>query len=122
MKKTLISISSIASLGLPMLVLAAPNLNGYMGTLITSGTSLLKSVLIFLVSLSVVWFIWNVIRYAMSAEEDGKEKAKQQMIWGIVAIAVTVSVWGIVGLLQSTFGLNGSNSAPSDINNMIPGI
>ena len=58
----------------------------------------------------------------IKGEEDGKEKAKSQMINGIVAIAVTVSLWGIVALLQTAFGVNTGNSAPTaDINNMIPG-
>ena len=123
MKKTLISIGSVILVGLPSLVLAAdPNIgNGsYFGTLMTQASELLQNVLIFLISLAVVWFIWNVIRYAMSGEEDGKEKAKSQMIHGIIAIAVTVSLWGIVALLQNAFGVDTGNSAPTDINSMIP--
>ncbi len=124
MKKILISISSIVSVGLPSLVLAAgPNIGSgsYLGELMSQGSDLLQLVLIFLISLAVVWFIWNVTRYAMSSEEDGKEKAKSQMINGIIAIAVTVSLWGIVALLQNAFGLDGGNTAPTDINGMIPG-
>ena len=109
MKKILISIGSIITLGLPTLVMAAaPTLGngGYLDNLFKGATQLLSRVLIFLISLAVVWFIWNVVRYAMSEDEEGKGKAKSQMIWGIVAIAVIVSVWGIVGLLQGAFGLN----------------
>ena len=125
MKKILISIGSVASLSLPSLVLAAasPKIGSgsYLGTLMTQASQLLQLVLVFLISLSVVWFIWNVVKYSMSSEEDGKEKAKSQMINGIIAIAVTVSLWGIVALLQNAFGLDGGNSAPTDINGMIPG-
>lgn len=124
MKKILISIGSIISFGLPSLVLAAgPKIGSgsYLGELMTQGSQLLQLVLVFLISLSVVWFIWNVIKYSMSSDEDGKEKAKSQMINGIIAIAVTVSLWGIVALLQNAFGLDGGNSAPNDINRMIPG-
>jgi succinate dehydrogenase/fumarate reductase cytochrome b subunit len=144
-KKILISLGSISSLFLlPFLTLAQtqvqwgfgigvnsggssyggtgnPNLNGYMGSLITSGTSLLRSVLVFLISLAVVWFIFNVIRYAMSSDEEGKGKAKSQMIWGIIAIAVIVSVWGIVAILQGAFGLNqGASNFSGNLGNMIP--
>ncbi|MEI6190951.1 MAG: hypothetical protein WCP24_01110 [bacterium] len=124
MKKIFISIGSLVSVALPSLVLAAGSNIGsgsYFGTLIKQAGELLQLVLIFLISLSVVWFIWNVIKYSMSGEEDGKEKAKSQMINGIIAIAVTVSVWGIVALLQGAFGVNTNNGAPDDINNMIPG-
>ncbi len=122
MKKILISLGSVITLTTPALVLAAgPKLDGYLNTLITQGTSLLKSLLVFLISLAVVWFIWNVIKYAMSEEEDGKEKAKQQMIWGIIAMAVIVSIWGIVALLQTAFGTGGGNSNSFDFDGMIPG-
>ena len=124
MKKTLISIGSFITLSLPMLVLAAdPELGtGYFSKLIRGATTLLKDVLIFLISLAVVWFIWNVVKYAMSSEEDGKEKAKSQMINGIIAIAVIVSIWGIVAILQTAFGTGGGN-ANSAFNSegMIPG-
>ena len=120
MKKTLISIGSFITLSLPMLVLAAdPELGtGYFSKLIRGATTLLKDVLIFLISLAVVWFIWNVVKYAMSSEEDGKEKAKSQMINGIIAIAVIVSVWGLVAILQSIFGVN--TSGAGNVTNLLP--
>ena len=112
------------SLSLPSLVLAAsPNIGSgsYIGELMKQGGELLQLVLVFLISLAVVWFIYNVIKYSMSGEEDGKEKAKSQMVNGIIALAVVVSIWGIVALLQTAFGVDINNGAPTDINNMIPG-
>ena len=34
------------------------------------------------------------------------------MIWGIVALAVMLSVWGLVGILGSTFGLGTGSVLP----------
>ena len=110
------------SLGLPVLAFAQNIGSGsYFGILIRQAGQLLQSILVFLISLAVVWFIYNVIRYSMSSEEDGKEKAKSQMVNGIIALAVVVSIWGIVALLQTAFGVDINNGAPTDINNMIPG-
>ncbi len=96
---------------------------GYFDSIITGATGLLRSVLIFLIALAVCWFIWNVIKYAMSDDEEGKGKAKSQMIWGIVAIAVMVSVWGLVALLQNAFGLNqGTTNFQGNLGGMIPSI
>lgn len=91
----------------------------YLNTVANQGRGLLGNLLIFLVSLAVVWFIWNVIRYTMSSEEDKKSEAKSQMIWGIIAIVVIVSVWGIVGQLRKIFGVQ-SGGVPG-LENMIPG-
>ena len=123
MKKILISIGSVASLSvLPALALAQKL--DYATNLINSTTTLLGRVLVFLISLAVVWFIYNVIRFAMTEGDEAKENAKQQMIWGIVAIAVSVSVWGLVGLLQTAFLSGKGGTAPTsvELNGMIPGV
>jgi hypothetical protein len=58
-----------------------------------------------LVSLAVVWFVWQVIRYTISGDEDKKKEAKSGIIWGIVGLFVIVSVWGLVGFLSNTLGI-----------------
>ena len=63
----------------------------------------MKMALPLIISLAVVWFVWNVFRYMIAGGEDEKTKAKKEMIWGIVALFVMVSVWGLVGILQATF-------------------
>ena len=40
------------------------------------------------------------------SEESKKAKGRNFMIWGIIALAVMVSVWGLVGILENTFGIN----------------
>ncbi len=66
-----------------------------------------------IISLAVVWFIYQVFRFAVAGNEEEKAKAKTQMIWGLVGIFVMVSVWGLVGILSSTFNLNNAvNTGP----------
>jgi hypothetical protein len=121
-KKTLVSLGAVVSAGLPLLVSAAATFRStYLDSLIEGGIVIFRRLVIFLISLAVVWFIWNVVRYAMSSDEDGKEKAKSQMIHGIIAIAVMVSIWGIVAILRYAFGTDQGNAIPNDIYNMIPG-
>ncbi len=121
MKKILISIISFSSLVLPVLTSAAAVQPGYFLSIINGGITLLSRALVFLISLAVVWFIWNVVSYAMSDDEEKKGKAKDQMIWGVIAIAVSVSVWGLVNLLKSVFGVDQvTNSVQSNLGNMIP--
>lgn len=70
-----------------------------------------------IVSIAVVWFVYQVFRYAVAGDEDEKAKAKGQMIWGIVGIFVMVSVWGLVAILQSTFG---TSNATVNFGNTLP--
>ena len=57
--------------------------------------------------LAMAAFIWGVVNFLiLGAEEESKrEKGKQFMIWGIVALAVMVSVWGLVKVVTNTFGV-----------------
>lgn len=67
------------------------------------------SVIPLIFSLALVMFVWGVVQYVInSSEEAKKEKGRQFMIWGIIALAVMISVWGLVGILSSTFNINGS--------------
>lgn len=122
MKKILIIIGSVITLGLPVYIYAAsPKIDGYLGDLFEQGLNLFRIIVMFLISLAVVWFIWNVIQHTISDDEDKRSKAKEQMIWGIVGITVMMSVWGIVAILQTAFGIGGSNTVPTNLN-FIPGV
>lgn len=60
-------------------------------------------------SLSVVCFVWGVVQFVINSDEEAKRaKGKQFMIWGIIALAVMVSVWGLVHILGDTFNINTS--------------
>jgi uncharacterized membrane protein YidH (DUF202 family) len=103
---------------MPFLALAQTANPTYLSSLIGGAKTLLDQLVVFLIALAVVWFIWNVVKYAMSSDEDGKEKAKSQMIWGIIAIAVIVSVWGRVAILQSIFGVN--TTGAGNVSRLLP--
>jgi len=68
-----------------------------------------KSVIPFLLALAFVVFLWNVVRYFIigGSNEDSQEKARSLATWGIMAFVIIVSLWGIVNLLVTGFGLGG---------------
>lgn len=61
-------------------------------------------------AVAVAMFVWGVVNFfIINADEEGKRaQGRQFMIWGIVALAVMLSIWGLVGILGQTFGINGS--------------
>jgi len=71
--------------------------------LITLFGSWLKALFPLIVALAVVWFAWNIFKYVIASNEEDKGNAKQNMVWGIIAIFVMVSIWGLVAILQITF-------------------
>lgn len=61
-------------------------------------------------SLAVLFFFWGVAKFIF-ASGSGKDEGKKIMVWGVVAIFVMSSVWGIVAFVSETFGLEKSATA-----------
>lgn len=69
------------------------------------------SVIGLLFAVATAFFLYGVVQFLMNAEDQEKQaKGKAFMIWGIVALAVMFSVWGLVGVLQNTFDVKDSTS------------
>ena len=71
--------------------------------------SLLNKAIPVLIVLGVVYFVWGVISYVISSDEEAKKAGKNRMIWGIIGLVVIVGMWGLVGIVTNTFGV--SNNA-----------
>lgn len=89
------TLASAASL-LDILVLASRFLNGVIGLFIT---------------LAIVVFFWGLIQYLVQVGEQKAEGLKI-MFYGVIAIFVMVSLWGIIRLLQGTFGVTNNQAIP----------
>ena len=55
------------------------------------------------ITLAIVVFFWGLITYLYTMGTEDAHKGIQRMLWGVIAIFVMVSIWGIIRLLQSTF-------------------
>ncbi len=55
-----------------------------------------------LIALELVLFFVVILRYLRHAGEGGGE-ARGQIVWGIVALFVTLSIWGILNVLCLSF-------------------
>ncbi|MES2416248.1 MAG: hypothetical protein V4504_00945 [Patescibacteria group bacterium] len=64
------------------------------------------SIIPLIMGMALVVFIWGVVQYIAGAEEEAKrEKGRQFIIWGLIAITVIVSIYGMVQILGDTFGI-----------------
>lgn len=115
--KKLSSIILISSFVLPLvsfaqsstsIILCALPANPKFGDLLDFFTcNISKSIVPLIFVLATAAFVWGVVQYViLGAEEEAvRAKGKQFMIWGIIALAVMVSVWGLVNVLTTTFGI-----------------
>lgn len=66
-------------------------------------------------ALAIVWFLYGVFGYVTAGGDEKKRTdGRNMMIYGIIAIFVMTSVWGLVNLLKNTVGLQ-QNNAPLDL-------
>lgn len=67
-----------------------------------------------LFTLAVVAFFWGIVQFIWSArqgaEGKGIQKGTQFMKWGLIAIFVMFSLWGIIKFAQDVFQIQGENT------------
>jgi hypothetical protein len=85
---------------LPLIAFA----QGIQNVLVTVSNILALAVPI-LITLAIIGFFWGLVKYLWGGAQ-GAEEGKNIMIWGVIALFVMVSVYGLIQLLGGTFGIN----------------
>jgi len=63
-----------------------------------------------LIALGVVLFLWGVLKYVTAGGDEKRRSDGIKVItWGIIALFVMVSLWGLINMIEGTFQLRGSN-------------
>ena len=97
---------------LPMVTFAAGTCTATgLGGVICQINNLFSAILPVLVSFGVIYFVWGMIMYFIADGEEAKKTGRDRIIYGIIGLAVIISVWGLVNILVTTFSLN--STAPS---------
>ena len=84
------------------------------GSLASFG-SLIQVSTIIAVSAAFLFFFYHLAMYIWSAD-DKKEEAKNKMFWGVIAMVVITSLWGLITLARNVFGINAA-AGPADPDN-----
>ncbi len=63
-----------------------------------------------LFAVAFIVFLYGIAKAYIFSGGDPAEVAKghKLVLWGIVAFAVMISIWGLVNVVAGTFGLSGS--------------
>ncbi len=62
-----------------------------------------QSIVPFLFAIAVCVFFWGMVKFMSTGDSSEREQGKQFMLWGVIALAVMFSVWGLVDLFGQTF-------------------
>lgn len=75
-----------------------------------------------LAAVALLAFIWGIVKYiAAAGDEKAAKEGKSIMIYGVIALFVLFSVWGLVDFIGREFGIPANNQmnqfvAPPRIN------
>ena len=115
------SIVSIAFgvFALPLFV-GAQNPSGTLTGFVTVVGNIVNMLVPIVTTLAIVFFFYGLAKYVLNAgDEDKKEEGKNIMIWGVLAMFVLVTLWGIIAFIQKTVG---NNDNVQNINIILPSI
>jgi hypothetical protein len=79
----------------------------------------LNYALVLMMGLALVMFVWFVIQYFIKPDGDRKE-AGMYVMYSVIGFFVILSVWGMVNILQNTFGLQNQAPTWNTINRLFP--
>lgn len=118
MKKAIIT--SLALGALPFVASAQSEL-GNIENIVQAIDRIVDLLIPIVFALAILFFFWGLAQFILAADDEGaRASGRQKMIWGIVAIAVMASIWGLVEFLQNAFGINSLDLDAPSVNPLIP--
>jgi hypothetical protein len=66
---------------------------------------ILNPIIALLFGLAFAYFIWGIVRYVWSGEQESmREEGRRAIVWGVIGMFVMFSVFGILRLVIGTIG------------------
>lgn len=72
------------------------------------------------VSLSVLWIIIGIFQYFIAGGEDDRKTGRDKIAYGVLGVAIMLSIWGLVNLVRGTFDTNDNVQSRQQIEGLIP--
>src|SRR3990167_10734729 len=64
-------------------------------------------------ALALLFFFWGLAQYILASGDASKlEEGRNKMVWGVVALFVMASVWGLVRFIQTEFKITDNSAIP----------
>lgn len=116
----LLFICIVSFVSIPTLVFAQDGVTqinkglGSFSSIITQFTqTIVRSLATLFATAAMVAFFFGIVQFIWGSRDGDATKAKNGksfMLWGLIALFVMFSVWGIINYAQRIFGINGQNT------------
>ena len=84
-------------------------------TLFSATQSILNAVIPIIIALAIVYILWGIVQSFVKGSEEERKAGHMKILYGIIALFIMISIWGLVNILVNTTGL--SNQVPT-VNNL----
>lgn len=65
--------------------------------------AILTPIVYLLFAVATVYFLFGLMKFILNQDNDeAQSEGKKHMMWGVVGIAIMVSVWGILNLINES--------------------
>lgn len=72
--------------------------------------AIINPLLAIIFAAALLYFLWGGFEFITNADSDkGRETGRQHMLWGVVGMLIMVSVFAILRLFLSTFGVTNAD-------------
>ena len=69
---------------------------------------LINPLILLLFALALAYFLYGVFEFIANWDNEEKKTAgKSHMLWGIIGITIMMGVWFLLGMIISTFNIQG---------------
>jgi len=84
---------------------ASTNLNGFIANV---DTFIINPLISLLFALALAYFLYGAFEFILNGSNDEKKTTgKTHMLWGIIGLTIMMGVWAILGVILSTFNIQG---------------
>ena len=89
-------------------------------SLINTVIGYMNQALFLLMGVAILIFVWYVIQYFIKPNED-RTNAASYVMYSIIGFFIILSFWGLVNIVQNTFGFQGQQApAWGTFNSLFP--
>jgi ABC-type phosphate transport system permease subunit len=87
------------------------------------GTYIVDPILLVIFAAGFFMFMWGLFQFMLNISRgEDTSTGKQHMIYGTAGMLIMVSAYGIIALLDNTFGLNVANPDANTQNVSVPSV
>jgi hypothetical protein len=70
---------------------------------INNTIGLINHIIPVVIALAFVFFMWSGVQYVRKAGGEGVGEARNNMLWGVLALFIIFTIWGLLNILCVTF-------------------